>query len=94
MPSLKSVILRERSESKACPERSRSGPAFRKADQARKRVSEISRLRPGKALTSTHRIVRQREPYGNSRTQIFLKLRGSLLSPCACSLMGAASYFL
>jgi hypothetical protein len=29
--------------------------------------------------------------YGNSRTQIFRKLIGSLLSPCACSLIGAPS---
>ena len=32
--------------------------------------------------------------YGNSRTQIFWKLKGSLLSPCACSLIGAPSNFL
>ena len=33
-------------------------------------------------------------PYGSSRTQMFLKLIGSLLSPCACSLIAAVSYFL
>jgi hypothetical protein len=32
--------------------------------------------------------------YGSSLTQIFRKLMGSLLSPWACSLMGALSYFL
>ena len=29
--------------------------------------------------------------YGNSRTQMLRKLMGSLLSPCACSLMAAPS---
>jgi hypothetical protein len=33
------------------------------------------------------------ERYLSSRTQIFRKLIGSLGSPCACSLMGAVSYF-
>ena len=32
--------------------------------------------------------------HGRSRTQILRKLTGSLLSPCACSLIGAESYFL
>jgi hypothetical protein len=32
--------------------------------------------------------------YFSSLTQIFRKLTGSLWSPCACSLIGALSYFL
>jgi len=60
--------------------------------------AQSPRLPAKRESTQSHNplfdVAAARRPYGSARTQMFLKLIGSLLSPCACSLIGASSYAL
>lgn len=68
----------------------RSGFRFRMTDSFMKRTLEPGRW-PAACEEDNWRPARS---YSISLTQMFLKLMGSLLSPCAWSLIGARSYFL